>query len=121
MPIATPARTQRSLLRPWVLLLLRTRPRHAYELMADLRELGVPQPDPGTLYRLLNDLHEAGLVRSAWEPSRAGPDRRVYRVTAGGTRQLRRDAQALDELAADLRRFAAEWRTLDARLAKRRR
>ncbi len=121
MPIAPPVRTQRSLLRPWVLLLLRVRPRHAYELMDDLRELGAPHPDPGTLYRLLNDLNEAKLVRSMWGPSPAGPDRRVYRVTASGTRQLRRDAQALEELSADLRRFAAEWQPLDAHLAKRRR
>ena len=108
------------MLRPWFLLLLRTRPQHAYSLMAELHRFGLATPDWPTLYRLLHDLETAGLVRSVWAPGDGGPERRVYRVTGAGTRQLRRDAQALRELSADLSRFDAEWRQLEKRLARRR-
>ena len=83
---------------PAVLLLLRDRPAHGYELLDRLGEL-VPAEgvDMGNLYRLLRALEEDGLVRSEWDATVPGPAKRVYEITETG-----RDL--LDEWAAGLER-----------------
>ena len=78
----------RSLLRPFLLLLLCERPGHGYELIERLGELGVPGVEPGHAYRVLRDLERARLLRSAWEPSGAGPARRRYELTPEGRGDL---------------------------------
>ena len=50
-------------------------------------------------------------MRSDWQSSAQGPERRVYRVTAKGTRQLRRDAEGMAAMQADLAAFAGEYDT----------
>jgi DNA-binding PadR family transcriptional regulator len=47
--------------------------------------------------------------RSASRGRRAGPERRVYRLTAKGTRQLRVDAEAIGQVVAALTRFMGEY------------
>jgi PadR family transcriptional regulator, regulatory protein PadR len=83
---------------PGVLLLLRDRPAHGYELLDRLAEL-LPSEgvDMGNLYRLLRALEEDGLVRSQWDATVPGPAKRVYELTDTG-REL------LDEWAAGLER-----------------
>jgi PadR family transcriptional regulator, regulatory protein PadR len=83
---------------PAVLLLLRDRPAHGYELLDRLGELLPSESvDMGNLYRLLRALEEDGLVRSQWDASVPGPAKRVYELTDAG-RAL------LDEWAAGLER-----------------
>ena len=83
---------------PAVLLLLRDRPAHGYELLDRLGDL-LPSEgvDMGNLYRLLRSLEEDGLVRSQWDATVPGPAKRVYELTDSG-REL------LDEWAAGLER-----------------
>ncbi len=57
------------------------------------------------LYRLLRELEQSRLVRSNWANSTSGPERRVYRLTRKGARQLEADAQALNRLFEALQRF----------------
>ncbi len=83
-------------LRPCLLLLLREQPAHGYELLEHLRILGFDRDDPGRLYRALRALEKEGLVRSAWEPSGSGPDRRTYELTRPGMEQLHEAAAALE-------------------------
>jgi len=86
-----------------VLVLLRDRPAHGYDLVARLERPGdrvAPR-----LYRLLRDLERDGVLRSRWTESSTGPERRVYRLTNKGTRRLDDDAQALQGLAETLKRF----------------
>lgn len=45
--------------------------------------------DLAQIYRSLQRLEKHGLLESRMEPSDRGPDRKVYRRTAAGTRQLR--------------------------------
>lgn len=78
----------RNFLRPCILLLLREEPAHGYDLMERLRPLGFTRDDPGRLYRALRALESEKLVRSAWEPSEAGPDRRIYELTKAGVEEL---------------------------------
>jgi len=87
----------KNFLRPCLLLLLRESPAHGYELRERLRPLGFDRDDPGRLYRALRALEAAGLVRSAWQSSTGGPDRRTYELTHTGEERLR---QAAGELQA---------------------
>lgn len=76
---------------PALLLLLRERPAHGYELLDALPDL-VPgeRVDMGNLYRALRSLEEDGLVSSEWDGSK-----RIYDLTAEGRKLLDQWAAAL--------------------------
>ncbi len=78
----------RTYLRPSLLVLLAEAPSHGYELLEQVRELGLRVAEPGGLYRALRSMDEDGLVRSWWEPSESGPARRLYEITDAGRRSL---------------------------------
>ena len=74
---------------PALLLLLRERPAHGYDLLERLPELtGEARVEMGNLYRLLRGLEEEGLVSSEWDASSPGPAKRRYALTADGERLL---------------------------------
>jgi PadR family transcriptional regulator, regulatory protein PadR len=85
----------RSLLRPAILLLLKERESHGYELVSRLAELGFDVPDFGGLYRTLRSMEDEGVVSSHWGTPARGPARRVYGITAEGEQQLKESAPAL--------------------------
>jgi PadR family transcriptional regulator, regulatory protein PadR len=87
---------------PAVLLLLRERPAHGYELLEQLPELTGERVDMGNLYRFLRLLEAEALVSSQWDDEAPGPSKRIYELTGEG-RAL------LDEWASALR--AAQTRT----------
>jgi PadR family transcriptional regulator PadR len=91
----TPQVLPKNFLRPCLLLLLREHPAHGYDLLERLRPLGFSREDPGRLYRALRSLEADGLVRSVWEKSTSGPDRRCYELTRTGMEVLHDSAQAL--------------------------
>ena len=97
----------KNFLRPCLLLLLRERPAHGYELRERLRPLGFNRDDPGRLYRALRALEAAGLVRSAWQSSSGGPDRRAYELTREGEQRLYQAAAELRSMHAILDSFLA--------------
>ncbi len=99
----------RNFLRPCLLLLLREQPAHGYELLQRLRPLGFGRSDPGGLYRALRALEREGLVRSAWEPSAAGPDRRIYELTRAGMEELHGRAKALAQVSETLELFLSRY------------
>jgi len=77
----------RELLMAWLLLLLRHRPGHGYDLQRRLEAHGVSS-ESGALYRALRRLETEGFAESKWGKSMAGPRRRLYRVTSKGHREL---------------------------------
>jgi PadR family transcriptional regulator, regulatory protein PadR len=92
---AVRARVER-FVEPSLLLLLRERPLHGYELLERIPELGAEgRVDIGNLYRLLRALEEEGLVRSEWSADLPGPAKRTYELTDEGRRLLDRWAEAL--------------------------
>lgn len=98
MPAMPPAGSEpRNYLQCCVLLLLRERPAHGYELLERLKPFGVGCGDPGTVYRRLRSLERQGMVRSEWETSGAGPRRRTYYLTEPGAARLRGWAGSLAE------------------------
>ena len=98
----------KNFLRPCVLLLLREQPAHGYDLLQRLRPFGFVRDDPGGLYRVLRTLERDGLVRSAWQPSAAGPDRRIYELTRRG----------MEELHASVKTLVGTRETLDVFLSR---
>jgi PadR family transcriptional regulator PadR len=113
----TPAQVlPKNFLRPCLLLLLREQTAHGYDLLERLRPLGFSRDDPGRLYRALRALESDGLVRSVWEKSTSGPDRRMYELTRDGMELLHESAKALkatdDILSVFLSRYS-EFVSLD--------
>jgi PadR family transcriptional regulator, regulatory protein PadR len=91
---------------PSLLLLLRERPLHGYELIERLPEVaGEGRIDVGNLYRLLRSLEAEGLVSSEWSADLPGPAKRTYELTDEGRRLLDRWAEALRQAQADVQRF----------------
>jgi poly-beta-hydroxybutyrate-responsive repressor len=95
-PETTPAQVlPKNFLRPCLLLLLREQPAHGYDLLERLRPMGFNRDDPGRLYRALRALETDGLVRSVWEKSTSGPDRRMYELTREGMECLHESVESL--------------------------
>ncbi|HKF15269.1 MAG TPA: helix-turn-helix transcriptional regulator [Gaiellaceae bacterium] len=80
---------------PAVLLLLRERPVHGYELLEQLPELTDERVDMGNLYRFLRFLEEEGIVSSKWDDDAPGPSKRIYQLTDEGRALLDEWARAL--------------------------
>ena len=99
----------KNFLRPCLLLLLREEPSHGYELLERLRAFGMSGDDPGGLYRALRALERDGLVHSAWEPSRAGPDRRIYEITRRGMEALHEHVKALAAAQGSIAVFLSRY------------
>jgi PadR family transcriptional regulator, regulatory protein PadR len=99
----------KNFLRPCLLLLLREEHAHGYDLLERVQSLGFDGSDPGGLYRALRALEREKLVRSVWEPSENGPDRRTYEITRAGMEELHRTAKAIaagqDTVTAFLGRY----------------
>ena len=96
---------------PVVLLLLKKKGRsYGYDLSADLQECALTDAEieRGALYRTLRQLEGNGNVRSEWETDKAGPARRVYRLTAKGERHLEEWATVLEHVSKSMARFVKE-------------
>jgi len=76
---------------PALLLLLRERPAHGYDLLERLPELtGEQRVEMGNLYRLLRGLEDEGLVTSEWADGK-----RTYSLSEQGGGLLDQWAEAL--------------------------
>ena len=85
-------------LEPGLLALLRERPTHGYELIAELPTLvGTERVDVGNVYRALRGMEERGLVTSEWSDELPGPAKRTYEITEEGRRALERWSHWLRE------------------------
>ena len=81
-----------------LLLLLRERSAHGYDLLERLPPLiGEERVDVGNLYRILRSLEEEGLVVSEWDEALPGPAKRTYELTEAGRAALDRWAAALND------------------------
>jgi PadR family transcriptional regulator len=95
---------------PALLLLLRERPAHGYDLLDRLPELtGEERVEMGNLYRLLRALEEEGLVSSEWDSASPGPAKRRYALTDAGTRLLDQWVEALRRSRERTSRFIERY------------
>jgi len=83
-----------------LLAALKGKPMHGYALMKNLRlkSDGLFQLSEGTIYPALHRLESDGLVKSG-RMVENGRERRVYRITAGGKRQLTSEKEQWRKLA----------------------
>jgi PadR family transcriptional regulator PadR len=95
----------RNYLRSCLLLLLAEGTSHGYELMEQVRALGLARVDAAGVYRCLRAMDERGLLSSRWQPSTTGPARRTYALTRQGEEQLRAMTGELARTEGSLRLF----------------
>ena len=103
------ARVER-LTEPALLLLLRDRPAHGYELIESLAELAPGRPiDMGNLYRILRSLEGDGLVDSSWDDAAPGPAKRIYVITQSGRRVLAQWVEAFTKIEHQIEQFRKRY------------
>lgn len=84
-------RQRRLLLETALLVSLLEEEGHGYALVERVEQLVREEicVDPGSVYRSLRSLEEAGMVSSSWDTGAGGPARRTYRVTPAGRELLK--------------------------------
>jgi poly-beta-hydroxybutyrate-responsive repressor len=93
-----------------VLLLLRDRPAHGYDLLEQLPELMPGERiDMGNLYRILRSLEKEGLVASTWDDQAPGPTKRIYVITESGRRVLDLWVGAFKKVEAQIAAFTKRY------------
>ena len=95
---------------PMLLLLLRERPTHGYELLEQLESLtNGEHVDVGNLYRVLRALEEQGVVKSEWDADAPGPAKRIYELTDEGRALLDTWADSLRTAQENVAAFLARY------------
>jgi PadR family transcriptional regulator PadR len=77
-------------------------PQHGYAIAARLEQMshGALQLNMGTLYPALMRLEQRGLLRGTWGTTDNNRRARFYALTAAGRRELAKERQAWDRMAA---------------------
>lgn len=107
---------------PVVLLLLKLNGRSTgYDLTSQLQHHALTDAaiEKGAVYRVLRQLEKNGNVKSEWETGRAGPARRLYRLTPAGEQHLDEWAAVLDHLSRSMKRFARDAKATRLRKSPR--
>ncbi|TFD63765.1 PadR family transcriptional regulator [Cryobacterium sp. Hb1] len=84
----TSTQLRRGVVGPCILALLSTGPRFGLQLVRELDDVGQLLSSQGTVYPLLNRLHDAGFVTSYWEVNDTDRPRRYYQLTEVGRQEL---------------------------------
>ena len=92
--------TQKGYIRIAVLILLRKKPYHGYEIMREIKErtMGFWRPTAGGIYPILRDLEESGYIEGEWD-SRSKRKRKTYSITETGKSVLERALAKESQLA----------------------
>ena len=83
--------TQKGYIRIAVLILLRKKPHHGYEIMKEVRErtMGFWKPTAGGVYPILRNLEKSGYVEGEWAVQK-NRKRKIYKITEAGSAVLER-------------------------------
>ncbi len=81
---------KKSQLTLWIMLALKEGPKHMAAIKEFVLKLtnGTLEADDQSMYRALRRYAEAELVVFSSEPGDSGPDRKVYKLTAAGSKVL---------------------------------
>jgi PadR family transcriptional regulator PadR len=84
-----------------ILQTLRWGPRHGYGIAQMIRASSrdMLQVDTGSLYPALHRLEKGGAIAAEWETSENRQRVRVYRLTAGGRKQLAAERSRWEQLS----------------------
>jgi len=85
-----------------ILLLLREKPRHGYDIIKEVEKQssGIYTPSPGMVYPALTYLEEVGYTNAESEGAR-----KLYAITPEGTEHLTQHREAAEELWGQLAHF----------------
>ena len=77
-------------------------PQHGYSISARIEQVsgGALQLNMGTLYPALMRLEQRGLIRGKWGATETKRKARFYEITAAGKRQLEKEKEAWERMAA---------------------
>jgi len=96
-----------------LLLLLKKKPSHGYELVQRLLETNFYnfEHDPAVVYNLLRKLELSGFITFDLEAG-GGPFRKVYRITSEGEKYLNIISKEIEDLYKQLDLFLREYGNL---------
>lgn len=73
-----------------LLCLLKEEASYGYNILEKLNDFGFYKDSPNlsTLYRQLNKMEDDSMVSSFWIESSEGPDKKIYKITDKGSKEL---------------------------------
>ncbi|SHH17946.1 PadR family transcriptional regulator [Thermosipho atlanticus] len=94
-----------------LLLLIKKKPSHGYELVQRLLETNFYdfEHDPAVVYNLLRKMEISGLIMYELEAG-GGPFRKVYKITPEGERYLEIISKEIEALYKQLKAFLVEYK-----------
>ncbi len=100
----------------YILLILSKGPSYGYDITRSMEEYeiefaGIGQM--GTLYRILRQMEESGLVSSMWDTAGRGAPRRVYSITALGEEYLESYVNELEKLKGRIEDFILSYKLIE--------
>jgi len=89
-----------------ILRALRNQPMHGWAISERIQRISenVLQVNQGSLYPALHRLEHQGWIKAEWGVSELGRRARFYQLTAGGRKQLEREAENWERLTAAIGR-----------------
>ncbi len=89
-----------------VLQTLRSGPLHGYAIAQHIQQTSdeLLQIEEGTLYPALQRLLREGWVEAEWGVSRTNRRVRIYKITAGGRKQLQREMSSFERMLEGIAR-----------------
>jgi DNA-binding PadR family transcriptional regulator len=102
--------TQKGYIRIAVLILLRKKPHHGYEIMKEVKErtMGFWKPTAGGVYPILRDLEKSGYVEGEWYVQK-NRKRKTYKITEAGSTVLERALAKESQLATSMNDLFKEY------------
>jgi len=87
----------RGLVKPLILWFLLKRTMHGYEILNQLTEMTGQKFSPGTIYPILYQLEEVGLITGEWEQKGERRKIKLYKITEKGLNTLRQFRDIFDK------------------------
>ena len=93
--------------RTLVLSILKDGPAHGYGIATELelRSNQLLEFKQATLYPLLHNMEEEGLIASEWEMIPGGRPKRIYTITEKGTKELKNLVEAFHQFSTTMYRI----------------
>jgi DNA-binding PadR family transcriptional regulator len=112
---------QKGYIRLGVLMLLKRKPNHGYEIMKEIKDRtkGFWQPTAGGVYPILSDLERSSYIKGHWETQK-NRQLKVYTITESGEAILKRAIIKQSEIFKNINslfnEFAKEVLNIDANI-----
>lgn len=90
-----------------VLTCLKHKPKHGYATAAWIKKQsqGKITLAPGSIYPLLHSLQKKKLIAASWTVSPKGPRKKIYRLTAKGHKDLKKQKKDIQSFHASIASF----------------